>query len=132
MLGIRAGLAPNRMRNQSGKNDEQDTFMLLPRYFACYGILVVIVAIMTWLMLQLRTVIVEVGLALGLSSWTMTVVDQFGFILLGIVWLIAFFVIEAYLRHGVPTKLLWPRAVKIVLWEFVLIFVVFAALQILS
>jgi hypothetical protein len=115
----------------SNRND-QDTFTLLPRYFACYGIVAVIVAIMTWLMLQLRTVIVQIALALGLSSWTMTVVDQFGVILLGILWLIAFLVIEAYLRYGVPINKLWQRAIKIIIWEFILIILVFVALQILA
>ncbi len=131
MPGMRGGHTTSPMSNQTGKNNDQDTFSLLPRYFACYGVLAVFVAIMTWLMLQLRIVIVEVGLALGLTSWAMTVLDQFGVIILGVIWLISFLVIETYLRHGVPTNTLWPRAGKILTVEFVLIFLVFAALQIL-
>jgi hypothetical protein len=121
-----------QLRSPMSNRNDQDTFTLLPRYFACYGILTVIVAIMTWLMLQLRTVIVQIALALGLSSWTMTVVDQFGVILLGILWLIAFLVIEAYLRQGVPINKLRSRAIKIIIWEFILIILVFVALQILA
>ncbi len=112
-------------------NNDQDTFALLARYFACYGMLAVFVVIMTLLMLQLRIVIVELGLALGLNNWAMTVLDQFGFILLGLLWLITLFIIEAYLRNGVPTNQLWRRAGKIAMWEFVLVILVFAALQIL-
>ncbi len=132
MPGMRGRRTTSPMSNQTGENNDQDTVSLLPRYLACYGILVVFVAIMTVLMLQLRIVIVEVGLALGLTSWAMTVLDQFGFIILGVIWLISFLLIEAHLRHGVPTNTLWRRAGKILTWEFVLIFLVFAALQILS
>ena len=110
----------------------QDTFVLLPRYAACYLALAVITAISIWLLLQLRTLIVQIGIALGLNNWTMTVVDQFGFILLGLLWLIAFFVVEAYLRHGVPSNQVWPHAGKILTWEMFLIFFVFAGLQITS
>lgn len=132
MPGTHAELRVSPMSNQPGKNDEQDTFLLLPQYFACYGFLALIVVIMTWLMLQLRAVIVEIGLALNFSRWSMTVLDQFGFIVLGIVWLIAFLAIEHYLRQGVPSKKVLPRAGKIIMWEFFLVFFVFAAQQILA
>ena len=60
-----------------------------------------------WLLLQLRVVNVQIGLALNSTRWAMTAIDQFGFLLLGLLWLIAFFVIEAYLRQGVPTNRTW-------------------------
>ena len=115
-------------------NDDhgQDTFVLLLRYAACYLALAVIMVISTWLLLQLRVVIVQIGLALNSTRWAMTAIDQFGFLLLGLLWLIAFFVIEAYLRQGVPTNRLRSRALKVVGWQVIFVIVVFVSLQILT
>ncbi len=110
----------------------QDTFALLPRYVACYMALAVSMAISTWLLLQLRVVNVQIGLALNSTRWAMTAIDQFGFLLLGLLWLIAFFVIEAYLRQGVPTNRLRSRVLKVLGWQMILVIVVFVSLQILT
>ena len=112
-------------------SDGQDTFVLLPRYAACYLALAIITAISIWLLLQLRTLVVQIGMALGLNNWTMTVVDQLGFIVLGVLWLIAFVVIETYLRHGVPKNQLSSRIMRVFGWEMMLTITVLVAQQIL-
>lgn len=110
----------------------QDTFGLLLRYTACYLALAVIMMISTWLLLQLRVVNVQIGLALNATRWAMTAIDQFGFLLLALLWLIAFMVIETYLRQGVPTNRLRSRVLKVLGWQMILVIVVFVSLQILT
>ncbi|MCB0062210.1 MAG: hypothetical protein KDE19_08850 [Caldilineaceae bacterium] len=57
-------------------------------------------ALALWLMLQLRINLIDLNNALGWGPWILIGVDKFGFLLLGLGWLIGVFVIEMYLRAG--------------------------------
>lgn len=96
------------------------------RYVACYAAFAVITVISIWLMLQLRVAIMLTGLLLNFNRYAMTVLDQFGFIILGLLWLIAFFAVEAYLRHGVKLNVLWQRVGKVAAWEIGLLILAYA------
>ncbi len=67
-------------------------------------------ALAFWLMLQLRVNTIDIHNALGGSPWILIAIDKFGFLLLGIGWLIAVFGIEIYLRGSPTTQVLLRRS----------------------
>jgi hypothetical protein len=57
-------------------------------------------ALAFWLMLQLRINLIDLNNALGWGPWILIGVDKFGFLFLGLTWLVSTFTIEIYLRNG--------------------------------
>lgn len=55
-------------------------------------------ALAFWLTLQLRINLIDMNNALGWGPWILIGVDKFGFLFLGLGWLVGVFVIEMYLR----------------------------------
>ncbi|MBX3014372.1 MAG: hypothetical protein KF832_22810 [Caldilineaceae bacterium] len=55
-------------------------------------------ALALWLILQLRLNLIDLNNFLGWGPWILIGLDKFGFVLLGLGWLIGVFVMEAYLR----------------------------------
>lgn len=103
----------------------EDSRTLWPYYLACYAFLIVVAALGVVLMQGTMMVLVRIGVLLGATRYVMTVINQFGFIILGILWLIGVFSVEAYLRHGVQINRLWTRMGKVLVWEVGLLLLVF-------
>ena len=55
-------------------------------------------ALALWLLLHLRINLIDINNFLGWGPWILIGVDKFGFLLLGLGWLVGVFVIELYLR----------------------------------
>lgn len=81
-----------------------------------------------WLMLQLRINLIDLNNALGWGPWVLIGIDKFGFLLLGLGWLVAVFVIEMYLRYSETVPLLVKRS-RNVFWVTILGNVVSYGLQ---
>jgi hypothetical protein len=79
------------------------------RYIICYVAWFGVTAAGLWIMLQLRINLLDISLAVNVNPWAMAAVDKFGILLLGLVWLVAVFAAEAYLRQGVERNQLWRR-----------------------
>jgi hypothetical protein len=47
-----------------------------------------------------RRLILEVAIALGANPWAHGAIDKFGFLILGIVWLIMIYLVEYYYRRA--------------------------------
>ncbi len=72
-------------------------------------------ALALWLTLQLRINLIDLNNFLGWGPWLLIAVDKFGWVLLGLGWLIGVFGIDIYLR-GAPTRRQLLRRLWRVLW----------------
>lgn len=72
-------------------------------------------ALALWLILQLRINLIDLNNALGWGPWLLIGVDKFGFVLLGLGWLIGVFAVESYLRQSASWQLLLRRGLRSIL-----------------
>ena len=70
-------------------------------------------ALALWLILQLRINLIDLNNALGWGPWILIGVDKFGFVLLGLGWLIGVFAVENYLRQSTTWQLLLRRGRRV-------------------
>ena len=56
-----------------------------------------------------RSVVNKTYIALRLNPWALGAVDKWGFLLLGLVWLVFVIVCENYYREGIEGNVLWRR-----------------------
>jgi hypothetical protein len=95
------------------RNEAPSTFRrLLPLYLACYAVWLGLAAIGVWIIFAARAAIFDIALALRLNPWQVRAVDQFSFVTLGLIWLVAILLIEDRLRKGVIKNRLWRRALR--------------------
>jgi len=66
-------------------------------------------ALALWLILQARINLIDLNNALGWGPWILIGVDKFGFVALGLGWLIGVFALEIYLRHSATWQQLLRR-----------------------
>jgi len=52
---------------------------------------------------------------LNLNPWQLRAVDMWATFLLGLVWIVAIFVVEGYFRTGAKQGILWPRIARVYL-----------------
>lgn len=67
-------------------------------------------ALAFWLLLHLRINLIDLNNFFGWGPWILIGVDKFGFVLLGLGWLLGIFVIEIYLRRSATLWSLFRRS----------------------
>lgn len=65
-----------------------------------------------WLILQLRINLIDINNALGWGPWILIGIDKFGFVLLGLGWLVGVFALEMYLRRSPSWQQLLRRGLQ--------------------
>jgi len=60
-----------------------------------------------------RSAIAKAYITLRLNPWAFREADKWGFLLLGLAWLVFVVACEGYYREGVPQGKLWPRFAKV-------------------
>ena len=81
-------------------------------YVACYAIWFALCAAMFWLIVNLRSNMLDLVALTGGKSEMVGLVDRFGTILLGILFIVVILVLEHNLRTGIEKGLLWKRAIR--------------------
>ena len=105
------------MRSDSSQNFRR----LVPLYLACYVLWLGLSALGVWLIFTLRSVLVGLAFALRLNPWQVRAVDNFGFVTLGLIWLIGVLLLEYRLRQAVAKNQLWKRAAYVGLAEVIVL-----------
>jgi hypothetical protein len=82
----------------------------------CYTLWLLFFATGFWLIIQVRLVLMALGRLTPANHWILGAVDRYALLLLGVVWLILVFVLEAYLRGGVHKGIFWSRVGRVVVW----------------
>ena len=91
----------------------------LPLYLACYALWLALTVLGGWLLFETREAVFDLTLWLRLNPWQVRAVDQFYFVIAGLVWLIGMLLLEHYLRQGVAKNRLWGRAARVFVFEAV-------------
>lgn len=79
-------------------------------YVACYAIWFALCAATFWLIVQLRANLLDLAYLTGNAREMVGLIDRFGIILLGILFIVIILVMEHKLRTGIEKGLLWRRA----------------------
>jgi hypothetical protein len=82
-------------------------------YLFCYLIWIGLCCLLGVAVFQLNGLMLDISLALQLNQWGGRALRQLSFPVLGIVWLVAMFWLEHYLRTGVQRQRLWQRTARI-------------------
>jgi hypothetical protein len=94
---------------------------LLPLYLACYVLWLALSVLGVWLIFTLRSVLVGLAFVLRLNPWQVRAVDNFGFVTLGLIWLVGSLLLEYRLRQAVAKNQLWKRAARVALAEAIVL-----------
>lgn len=84
-------------------------------YVACYVAWLVFSIVGFWLLLSVRTNLIDAAILMQFNPWQVRTVDRFAIFGLGLAWFAGILVIESYLRTGVARGLLWGRMIRITL-----------------
>src|SRR4029079_16462536 len=95
----------------------QNSQRLLALYLACYALWLGPSALGVWLILAARSALIRLAFALRFHPWILRAVDDFGFVTLGLLWLVGVLLLEHSLREGVTRKRLWKRAAYALVFE---------------
>ncbi len=79
-------------------------------YVACYVIWFALCAVTFWLIVNLRANLLDLVYLTGGRQEILGLVDRFGIMLLGVLFIVIILVTEHKLRTGVEKGLLWKRA----------------------
>jgi hypothetical protein len=90
---------------------------LVSHYIACYTLWIAFSALAFVIIDRTRVVLFDLMAISVADRWIVSAVDKFGFVTLGLLWLVAVLVIESYLRHGVERRRLWRRAALVLAAE---------------
>jgi len=82
-------------------------------WVVCYTLWLLFFASGLWLVVQMRLVLLGLGRLTPANYWILSAVDRYAILLLGLVWLILAFVLEAYLRGGVVKGIFWSRVGRV-------------------
>jgi hypothetical protein len=96
--------------SQIMSNTEPTTARLALEYILAYAVWLALLAIAMWLVFVWQSILVTIGLRIGLNPWQLRAVDTWGTFLLGLAWLATCIVTEGYFRSGVRLGVL-PRRV---------------------
>lgn len=99
----------------------QNSRQLLLLYLACYALWLALSALGVWLIFAVRAVLVDLAFVARANPWQVRAVDNFGFVTLGLFWLVGILILEHYLRQGVVKKRLWGRAARALVAEVVIL-----------
>lgn len=91
---------------------EPTTQRLVLDYLLAYASWLVLLVIAMWLVFVWQSILVTIGLRMGLNLWQLRAVDTWGTFLLGFAWLATCIVTEGYFRSGVRHGVLWRRVGK--------------------
>jgi hypothetical protein len=84
-------------------------------YVACYAAWLIFSAAAFWLLLSVRTNLIDAAILMQFNPWQVRTLDRFAIFGLGLVWFVGILVMESYLRTGVARGLLWGRISRIAL-----------------
>ncbi|MDZ4720370.1 MAG: hypothetical protein SH847_18095 [Roseiflexaceae bacterium] len=82
-------------------------------YTLCYLIWIALCCLFGIAVFQLNGLMLDISLALRLNQWGGRALRQLSFPVLGVVWLIAIFWLEHYLRTAVQLRRLWQRTIRV-------------------
>jgi hypothetical protein len=82
------------------------------RFVACYAVWLASLALLGVAAAQTNGLLLDVALLLRANQWVGRAVRQLSLPVLGLIWLIALYWLEWYLRTGVRKGLLRPRAIR--------------------
>lgn len=99
----------------SATPSSSSTWRLVINYIACYLLWILIGAIGVWIIFLVRRNLVEDLFFLQVNPWQLRAIDRWAIFGFGMVWVVAIFLIEGYLRHAVEKGKLWQRAGRILL-----------------
>src|SRR5262249_6931335 len=99
-------------------NSSRSLRLLVSLYLACYVLWIACAVLDFWIVLQLRSTLVDV-VFLKVNPWVLRAVDNFGSVFLSLLWLVAVLCMESYLRRGVERGRLWSRAARLSLVQAV-------------
>jgi len=102
-------------------DSSQNFWRLLSLYLACYALWLGLSALGVWLIFTLRSVLVGLAFVLRLNPWQVRAVDNFGFVTLGLIWLVGILLLEHRLREAVAKRRLWRRAAYVGLAELIVL-----------
>ncbi len=94
---------------------QRPTPSLVLTFVACYLLLVLFGLLTMWLLFSLRNNLISLSMTFRVNPWSLRALDNFGVLLLGLLWLMAFILVEYYFRVGVQKGVFWPRSGKIFL-----------------
>jgi hypothetical protein len=86
---------------------------LVPLYLACYALWLGLSALGLWLLFELRSTLFVLAIWLRANPWAVRAIDQFGIVMLGLLWLMGIILLEHYLRRGLEKQQLLRRAVRV-------------------
>ena len=84
-------------------------------YVVCYAAWLFFAVAGFWLLLSLRTNLVDGAILMRFNPWQVRSLDRFAIFTLGLAWFVGILVLENYLRSGVASGVLWRRIVRITL-----------------
>jgi hypothetical protein len=92
-----------------------------------YGLWLASAALSAWLMLEMRLLfLVDLPMrSRTINHWAFSAIDKFGFIILGIIWLIGLIVSEEYFRRLIGRKFPGRRVLMVFVVEGVLLGLVY-------
>ena len=82
-------------------------------YLACYLAWGVLAAGGFWSLMRLREIVVALFFLAGTAAKLIPVLDRFGLVLLGLVWIAGIGALESYLRSGLHAGRLGRRIVQV-------------------
>jgi hypothetical protein len=82
------------------------------RYVACYAVWLASCALLGVALFQWNALLVDLALLARANQWVGRAVRQLSLPVLGLIWLVAIYWLEWYLRTGVSRGLLRPRATR--------------------
>ena len=98
-----------------------DMWILVGRYILCYTLWFLICAVGLWIVMLLRTNVVEDILSLRLNPWQLRAVDRGIIFGLGALWIVIVFLIEGYLRRALAQGRLFISAGRVLLLELIVV-----------
>jgi hypothetical protein len=82
------------------------------RYITCYAVWLASCALLGVALFQYNALLVDLALLARANQWIGRAVRQLSLPVLGLIWLVAIYWLEWYLRTGVSRGLLRPRATR--------------------
>lgn len=80
---------------------------------ACYLAWIALSAGGFWSLIRLRDILVALFFVVGLAAKLIPVLDRFGLVVVGLVWIVGIGALEGYLRSGVGAGGLRSRVVQV-------------------
>jgi hypothetical protein len=110
------------MRGESSDDrPAPNTWVLVVRYIACYLLWFLICGIAIWLIFLIRQNIVDDIFFFRVDPWQLRAIDRWSFFVLGMIWIVAIFLIEGSLRKAVEQNRLLIRAGQFLIAELALV-----------